>query len=98
MAGGGPPADRQDRVAIGQQVGMGERVAVDRAVRVWRQVHRRDDVAGEDAADRRRQRRRLGPDHGGDPLIDPRQCRCDGQQIVAKGKAVVGELGHHARP
>ena len=71
MAGRGPSADRKHGFAIGQQIGMSDGVAVDRAVGVWRQVHRRDEIAGENPAAGAGTGDRLGLDDRRDALVDP---------------------------
>ncbi len=52
MAGRRPAGNRQDRLAIGQQIGMDEREAVDGAVGVRRHIDLGDEIAREDAPGR----------------------------------------------
>ncbi len=98
VAGRGPTADRQVGVTIGQQVGMGDGVAVNRAVRMRRQVHCRDDIARKHTAGRCAQRRHFALDNRDDAPIDSGERLVDAQQGAAKSKAIVAQLGHRTRP
>ena len=98
MAGRGSTADRQVGLAIGQEIGMGDGVAVDRAVRMRRQVHRRNEIARKHTAGRCAQRHHFALDNRDDAPIDPRERLVDAQQGAAKGKAIVAQLGHRTRP
>src|SRR5215469_3141146 len=77
---------------------MGEGVAVDCAVGVRRKVHRRDDVAGENAPRGAAQRCSLRFDDRTDPDLDLRQRVLDAEQRAAKGKAVITQLRHRPSP
>ena len=98
VAGGGAPRHRQHRIAIGQQIGMGDRIAIHRAVGMRRHINRRDQIAGEDAAARLGERHLLLGDNGCDPLLDQREGRVDAEQFAAKGKTIVAELRHQPSP
>jgi len=94
VARGRPPGDRHEGVAIGGQIGVSDRIAIDRAVVVRRQVHRGDDVVREDAPGGRLQRHHLSLDDRRDARLDLGERARDGQQVTAEGEAVVAQLGH----
>ena len=98
VAGGGAPADGQYRVLVGQQIGMRYRVAINRAVGVRRNIHLRDQVAGENAAARLAERRRRLLDDRRHPLIDQLERRIDPEQGAAEGEAILAQLRHHPNP
>ncbi len=94
----GAAGEPEHGVAVGEEVGMGEGVAIDRAVGVRRQVHPGDEIAGEDATGARPQRRRFDVDNRDGPRIDPVQGLVDRHQRATKGEAVVAQLGHRFSP
>ncbi len=98
VPGRSPPGDRQYRVAIGQQIGMRDRVAVDRAVGMRRHIDRRHQIMGENPAARLGERRHLLGNDRLYPLLDQSERRIDTEQLAAKGKAILAQLRHHASP
>jgi hypothetical protein len=98
MAGGGASGHRQHRVAVGEQIGMCQRIAVDRAVGMRRHVDRRDEIARQHAAACLGERHRLFGYDRADPFLDQRERRIDGEQFAPKGEAIVAQLRHDPRP
>ena len=94
----GAAANGQFGFAIGEQIGKGHGIAVDRAVGVRRQVERGDPIGGENAPGRHGQRHRLNLDDRHHARLDPGERLVDAQQVAAKGKAIVAQLGHRPRP
>ena len=94
----GAPGHRQHRVAVGLQIGMGDGIAVDRAVGVRRQIHTGDEILRQNAACGLSERHGLRLDHRCHPLGDQRQGGVDAQQRPAKGKAIVAQLRHQSGP
>ena len=79
VTGGGAARHWQHRVAVRQQIGMGDRVAVDRAVGMRRHVDVGDKVARQNAPRRLGERRDFLADDRLHPLDDQRQRRVDAQ-------------------
>ena len=98
VAGGRPTGDRQHRLAVGQEVGVEDRVAVDGAVGIGRHVDFSDKIAREDAAGCRRERDGLFRDNGNDTLPDQRERGIDTEQRAAESKTVVAQLRHQPSP
>ena len=98
VARGGAAPDRQFGFTVGRKIGVGHGIAVDRAVGMRRQVDGSDDIARQDAAGGGAQRHGFGFDDPEDALVDAGKRLVDAQQRAAKGKAVVAQLGHPARP
>ena len=89
-----PSGDRHDGVAIGYQIGVSHRVPIYGAVVMRRQVHRRDDIARQNPAGRRRQRHRFGLYDRCDPRFDLAERGANGQQRTSESEAIVTQLGH----
>ncbi len=98
VPGGGAPGHRQHRVLVGQQIGMGDRITVDRAVGMRRHIDRRHQIMGENPAARLGERRHLLGNDRLYPLLDQSERRIDTEQLAAKGKAILAQLRHHASP
>ena len=95
-AGGQPSADREPGLGFGREIAVPHRIAIDGRIVERRQIDRRDDVAGEHAPARRRERHAFGLGHRLHALGDHPLHVGDRQQRAGEGKAVVGELRHHA--
>ncbi len=90
------PVTREPRFALGIEIAVAHRVAVDRGVVERRQVERRDHVRGQHPSARRREAHRLCFAHRLHALGDhPLHVR-DRQQRPREREAVVGELRHQA--
>ena len=88
------PAIGKLAVAIGAQIGMAHGIAVDRRIIERRQIDRRLDVGGGDAAARAAQRHPLGLGHRRDALADQPLHVLERQQRTGKRETVVGQLRH----
>ncbi len=98
VSGGGAAGHRQHRVPVREQVGVGDREAIDGAVGVRRHVDAGDQVARQNAPASSGKRHGLGLDDRRDPLLDQRQRRVHAEQRAAERKAIVTQLRHRPRP
>ncbi len=98
MAGRGAPTDWQDRVAIGNEIGVEYGVAVNRGIVVRRHVARSDDFGGQETAKRSIERRLLGFRQRHRLAAQEINRRNSAHQLAAEGKAIVAELRHHLAP
>jgi hypothetical protein len=83
-------------LGLGVEIAVPHRIAIDGRIVERRQIERRDDIAGEHATARRRERHAFALAHRLHALGDHPFHVGDRQQRAGEGKAVVGELRHHA--
>ncbi len=93
-AGGQPAADRKPGIGIGFEIGVAHRVSVHRRIIERRQIDRRLDVGGDDAAARAVELYPFGLGYRRDALADQPLHLVERHQRAGKGETVVGELRH----
>ena len=94
MAGGDAPGHGQARLAVGVQVRVIDRIAVDGGIVMGRHVAGGGHVLGQDAAERLAQRHVLRADDAGDAPGQDRERVVHGHQAAVKGEAIVLKLRH----
>ncbi len=94
--GGQPAADDQFGVAARFEIGMADGVTIDRGIIERRQIDRRLQVGGGDAAARAAQRHPFGLRDRHDPFADQPLHLGQRQQRTGKCETIVGQLRHHA--
>jgi hypothetical protein len=98
-AAGGDAIDHLEAGVAGCcKIGVADRKAVHRRIVEWRQVDRREDILGNDTAVRGGERHGFDLRHRRHALRDHPLHLGHREQRTAKGKAIVGELGHQAAP
>ena len=93
-AGGQAASDDERRVAVAFEISMAHGVTIDRGIVERRQIDRRLDVIGGDAAVRGVQRQPFSFGDRRDALADQPFHVLERQQRTGKGETVVGQLRH----
>jgi hypothetical protein len=94
----GATADRQHGLAVREQVGMGDSVAVDRAISMRRQVHCGDYILHEYPSGSSSQRHVVGRNDRSEPRLYLLEGLSNCHQRVVMGKTIVAQPGHRGRP